>query len=331
MKIDGVEYAFQDVSRILTVPDCNVLGPNKLGTGNGEAKFYFGTKPELKAFALGEATMECFFLKSDLLKYMQTAQKEYQAPTQNYAGKDKMPQLWDERVQQISQLPEIIEFTVEIQDQIEGPRGYVNSQDSAYKLFRKLSLPYISYISIMRLKSPKGKPIYYWRLFVDFDALQQRGVTPLAFTYGKSHKPEPKDEGGEMGPVPATTKIRGRDSKKQREYRRALLSECPYCPITKIADERLLIASHIKPWSVSEDGEAFDPKNGFTLSPLYDCLFDQGFISFDNKKHMLVSNWISPINQERCRIKAGTFVQMLPLDEKREFYLQYHRQYVFKG
>ena len=42
MKIEGKEYSFQDVSRVLTVPDCNVLGPNKLGTGNGEAKFYFG-------------------------------------------------------------------------------------------------------------------------------------------------------------------------------------------------------------------------------------------------------------------------------------------------
>mgnify|MGYP006931933256 CR=1 FL=1 len=66
-------------------------------------------------------------------------------------------------------------------------------------------------------------------------------------------------------------------------------------------------------------------------SPLYDSLFDQGFISFDEKKCLMVSNWLSPSNQERCHIKSGDFVQMLPLDEKREFYLKYHRQYVFKG
>lgn len=30
-------------------------------------------------------------------------------------------------------------------------------------------------------------------------------------------------------------------------------------------------------------------------------------------------------------IKSGKFIHMLPLDAKREFYLQYHRQYVFKG
>lgn len=45
----------------------------------------------------------------------------------------------------------------------------------------------------------------------------------------------------------------------------------------------------------------------------------------------MVSNWLSPSNQERCHIKSGDFVQMLPLGEKREFYLKYHRQYVFKG
>ena len=90
MKIYGKEYAFQDVSRVLTVPDCNVLGPNKLGTGNGEAKFYFGSKTELYAFTLGSKTIECFFLKSDLLAYMSAAQKEYEHPSQNYAGKNKM-------------------------------------------------------------------------------------------------------------------------------------------------------------------------------------------------------------------------------------------------
>ena len=107
MKIEGKEYSFQDVSRVLTVPDCNVLGPNKLGTGNGEAKFYFGSKTELNAFALGKPVLECFFLKSDLMTYMQTAQKEYSSPTQNYAGKAKMPALWAERVQKIAKLPEI--------------------------------------------------------------------------------------------------------------------------------------------------------------------------------------------------------------------------------
>ena len=264
--------------------------------------------------------------------YMQTAQKEYEAPTQNYAGRSKMPTLWAERVQQISELPDVIEFTVDIQTQIEGPRGYINSKDKAYKLFRTLSLPLISYISIMRLMNPNGKTKYYWKLFVDFNAIVQRGVVPQVFTYGKggataAHEtPAKKTED-----TPTAAKTSGRDAAAQAKYRAKLLEECPYCPITKISDERLLLASHIKPFAVSEENEAFDPKNGFTLSPLYDRLFDQGFISFDDKKCMMVSNWISPSTQEKCHIKSGTFIQMLPLDDKREFYMQYHRQFVFKG
>ncbi len=329
MKINGREYAFQDVSRGLTVPDCNVFGPNKIGTGNGEAKFYFGTKSELASFALEQRTIECFFLKSDFLTYMDAARKEYEHPTQKYAGRDKMALLWNERVARISRLPEIVEFTVDVQTQIAGPRGYLNSKDAAYRLFRELSLPLISYVSIMRLKSPKGTPVYYWKLFVDFEAIRQRAPPPLVLTYGRDQGAE--TEVSTLRLAQSSGRTSGRDASAQKRYREKLLEECPCCPITRITDERLLVASHIKPCAVSEEKEAFDPKNGFMLSPLYDRQFDQGFISFDERKCMMVSNWISPSNQERCHVKSGAFIQMLPLDERREFYLRYHRQYVFKG
>ena len=44
----------------------------------------------------------------------------------------------------------------------------------------------------------------------------------------------------------------------QDEYRRKLLEECPFCPITMINEESLLIASHIKPWAVSDSIERTD-------------------------------------------------------------------------
>ena len=330
MKILDKNYSFQEVSRVLTVPDCNVMGPNKLGKGNGEAKFYFGSKAELESFTLGQSSLHCFFLKTDLLTYMLSAQTEYINPSQNYAGKDHMKQLWDERFQEISALPAIIEFTVEVQNQIAGPRGYFNSSDAGYKLFRTISLPLISYISIMRLNDSKNKPLFYWKLFVDFDAIQHKGTGPLVFNYGKKVSARKQDTTAKQ-PQVTTLESSARDAAAQARYRDKLLEECPFCPITKISDERLLIASHIKPFSVSDKDEAFDPKNGFILSPLYDRLFDHGFISFDEKKCLMVSNWLSPANQKNCQIKSGTLVQLLPLDDKREKYLKYHRQFVFKG
>ena len=106
----------------------------------------------------------------------------------------------------------------------------------------------------------------------------------------------------------------------QGKYREALLEECPYCPITLINDERLLIASHIKPWAVSTNKERLDPKNGYMLSPLYDRLFDRGLITFTNDRKLHVSNWISPKNVERMNLQEGKFYQQLPMDEKRAYY-----------
>ena len=98
-----------------------------------------------------------------------------------------------------------------------------------------------------------------------------------------------------------------------------------------INDERLLIASHIKPWAKSDDKEKIDPKNGFMLSPNYDCLFDHGFMTFKSDKTIIVSPWISPMNQKRLGIYTGMKVPKLPLDDEREKYMIYHRENVYKG
>ncbi len=106
---------------------------------------------------------------------------------------------------------------------------------------------------------------------------------------------------------------------------------CPYCPFTQINDERLLIASHIKSWSKSNDKEKIDPKNGYMLTPTYDKLFDKGFITFCEDKSIVVSPWLSPMNQKRLNIYTGKIIDKLPMDEKRIKYLQYHREHIFKS
>lgn len=55
---------------------------------------------------------------------------------------------------------------------------------------------------------------------------------------------------------------------QQNKYRNNLLKHLKKCPFTGITDERLLLASHIKPWCVSSDFERLDIYNGFILSPL---------------------------------------------------------------
>lgn len=180
----------------------------------------------------------------------------------------------------------------------------------------------------MQLTDAFGAILYYWKLFADFEAISDKKAA-LVFTYGKK---------GERIPAQASEpKVSSRQNeiRKARQgqgiYRDKLLSECPFCPITMINDERLLIASHIKPWAVASDSEKLDPKNGFILSPLYDKLFDRGLMTFTEDRRIVLSNWISPKNKERLGIKDGQFVQLLPLDEARQSYMQFHRSSVFKG
>lgn len=330
MKIDGQNFNFVDtLDSPITVPDCFVMRPSKIGGGNGEAKLYIASKSVMYPFFGNKGFVaKCFLLKSDLLSYMNALHAEYLHPSQDYRGADEMPELWKERVTKIEKLPEIIEFNVTAQDQIGGPRGYVNSKDAGYQLIREISLPLITYISVMQLTDNTGAVLYYWKLFADFEAISDKKAA-LVYTYGK--------KGEKISASVAVPKESSRQNeiRKARQgqgiYRDKLLSECPFCPITMINDVRLLIASHIKPWAVATDSEKIDPKNGFMLSPLYDKLFDRGLMTFTEDRRIVLSNWISPKNKERLGIKDGQFIQLLPLDDDRQSYMQFHRASVFKG
>lgn len=328
MKICGQIFAIKDTfDTPVTVPDCLVCGDNKLGTGHGEAKLYIAPKEKMREFYGGEGfKARCFVLREDLLTYMQAMRSEYMHPSQDYRGKGAMSDLWRERVEKIKALPEVIEFDVDDQTQIAGDRGYVNSKGEGYEIIRKVSLPLVSYISAMKLADTSGAPLFYWKLFADFDAMADK-TTAAVFRYAK----KPQDLGSK-------DRRNGRKEEEQRQarigqgaYRRKLLDECPFCPITKITESTLLIASHIKPWAVANQRERIDPKNGFILSPLYDRLFDQGWMTFTDDRHVMISQWLSSECQRRIGVKDGDFIQMLPMDEKRKKYLEYHRGMVFKG
>lgn len=330
MKIAG-KYTFADVyDSIITIPDCFVLTKNKIGTGNGEAKLYFGSKPAMRSF-FGETgfSVQCFLLKQDLISYMETIKAEYLNPSYDYRGKSSFATLWQERYKKVLSLDDVIYFHVQDQKQIDGPRGYINSNDEGYYLIRELSLPLVSYISAMRVEATDGSFCYYLKLFVDFEAIESKKNGPLVFNYGKNvncvkEKTIAYDAGGKK-----QNKDNGRIG--QEKYRNALLEECPFCPITMINDERLLVASHIKPWAVSNEKERVDPKNGFILSPLYDRLFDQGFITFTDDKYVMVSQWLTPKNTQRIGLKNNSYIQLLPIDDARIVYLEYHRKSVFRG
>ena len=118
----------------------------------------------------------------------------------------------------------------------------------------------------------------------------------------------------------------------QYSFRQNLINELERCPITKINDKRLLIASHIKPWMHSDNNERLNPNNGFLLSPLYDKLFDMsiGLITFTSEKEILISKKISEENIQKLGVKHKQIIVDLPING-RESFLEYHRKYIFQG
>ncbi len=89
--------------------------------------------------------------------------------------------------------------------------------------------------------------------------------------------------------------------KNQRISRRAVLSSYNNrCCITGLADERLLIASHIVPWSEDKQNR-LNPQNGLCLSALHDKAFDLGLITVTPEYRVLVSPSLK-------RKSADTFV-----------------------
>lgn len=160
----------------------------------------------------------------------------------------RLPILWEERNNRIRNLnANILEFEVYEQDQISGPRIYVKSQDDNYQIIRELSIPNITYISILKLRNLITNDItFYFRLFADY--------------FGENEHPaiayKEEQEILVANTIPTEKEIQLLKARRGHgKYRTQLLELCPFCPITLITDDRLLIASHIKPWAKSNDFE----------------------------------------------------------------------------
>jgi len=106
------------------------------------------------------------------------------------------------------------------------------------------------------------------------------------------------------------------------------------CAITSVSDPRLLIASHIIPWSVNEK-ERLNPSNGICLNALHDKAFDKGLITFDSGFCLVLSGDIkaSPQTYGRGFFKQYEGQKMKLPDRflpSLEF-LEYHQSKIFIG
>jgi predicted restriction endonuclease len=101
------------------------------------------------------------------------------------------------------------------------------------------------------------------------------------------------------------------------------------CAISGISQEDILIASHIKPWSVASDSERLNTFNGFLLAVNYDSVFDKGYITFAKNGLIEVSSQIS----KETLIKLGIDLscKINEIDPRHLPFLEWHWKNVFKS
>lgn len=115
----------------------------------------------------------------------------------------------------------------------------------------------------------------------------------------------------------------------QGKYRKSLLDKYDNkCIVTGISQNKLLIASHIKPWAICNNDERVDVENGLILCANMDRLFDSGLITFRSDGKMYISSFVSEDNKSRLNISNDIVVD-LHASKRLLAYMEYHRDVLY--
>lgn len=106
------------------------------------------------------------------------------------------------------------------------------------------------------------------------------------------------------------------------------------CAITGIDIPELLLASHIMPWSKSEE-HRLNPENGICLSALYDKAYDKGIIGINNNYQIILSTSLKHKNDTPffkhhfAPIENLKIIEPLKYLPRKEF-LEFHMDTIFQ-
>ena len=110
-------------------------------------------------------------------------------------------------------------------------------------------------------------------------------------------------------------------------FKEKLIKRQCKCELCSIKNEKFLIASHIKPWSESNDYEKIDVNNGFLFCPNHDKLFDKGYISFQDDGKLMISDALDTEELNLFNLKNEMKIEV---SEETKKYLEYHREECFR-
>ena len=131
------------------------------------------------------------------------------------------------------------------------------------------------------------------------------------------------------GPGPVTTVDRTQKVRVgQQKFREGVVKLWGgRCAVTGVSDQRLLIASHIKSWRLSNDHERVDPYNGLLLEAGIDRLFDSGLITFEDDGLIRISDQLK--GPDRDALGLSTDFRLSKVHDNSLPYLYLHRKSIF--
>lgn len=100
------------------------------------------------------------------------------------------------------------------------------------------------------------------------------------------------------------------------------------CFFTGLSNIKFLRASHIKPWSESDNKERLDGNNGLLLVPHIDHLFDKGYITFMGTGALVISPQLP--DEVINTYKLFEYKTDRKLNDEQKLYMDYHRANIFK-
>lgn len=316
------ESNWEDIS----ISDSFVVPANKRGSANGEAKLFIGNQSEELSAFFGERGFRwrATLYRSDLLDVLHAMRPEYMNSRGGYRRQLELPSLWEARRREILSLPdEVVPFLVVDRHEIEPPRVYIQSQDQAWTFLRSVPLSDLCSLRITRARDAQG-PLLVFRIIPSI-----RSATPSWGASGATAAQLTQDLRDLAWNKPKTTETERLVSARigQGDFRDALIGRHPKCVITGIDFLPVLIASHIKDWSVANDSERLDPENGLLLSANLDRLFDRKLLTVEPDNGVIrVSSLIPPLVQASLGVR-----DRLPIHDlrgisgvRRREYLRYH-------
>lgn len=117
----------------------------------------------------------------------------------------------------------------------------------------------------------------------------------------------------------------------QSKFRKGVLENFNNsCCVSKLAEESLLVASHIIPWADKKETR-LDPTNGLCLSVLYDKLFDKGYFTLTDELNIVTVSENSKLSLPLTEILKKINGKRIQIPNKaiKKTYLEYHRTKIF--